>query len=115
MARLVLLADAPAPPPESVSLLRICASLAYINVIGFTALGIPLVVIPREVSLFTADAAAIVAGLNICNCVAAMLAPFVGVWIDRTRNHWPHKIIAGGCATIGVALMIVAFVPLLFY
>ena len=66
--------EAPAmPPPPPPSLLQICGSLSYIFVIGFTCLGVPTVVVPRELSLFTKDAAVVMAALSVVFCIGAFL------------------------------------------
>ena len=87
-------------------MLQICLGLSYIFVIGWTCIGVPTVVLPREVSLFTKDAAAVMAGMSVCFCLAAMSAPLVGVLIDRSKSgHRWFKIANGVSTTIGGVLV----------
>ena len=93
---------------SQISIARIVLTLSYLFVIGFVMLGVPAVVLPVELSLFTADAAAVSSALTACYSTAVMVQPLVGVTIDRSRSHRPYKLITGVSSTLGVALLTVA-------
>ena len=104
----MLLLPRNAAEPEAPSLLRIAFALSYDLIIGLVIFAVPSIVVPRELSLFTEDAAAILAAIQIVNAIAGVCAPIVGYSIDRLGSNAPHKILSAISMTAGGALATLA-------
>ena len=68
-------------------MLQICLGLSYIFVIGWTCIGVPTVVLPREVSLFTKDAAAVINKFTASGAAFSFIGD--GAFLGDCDSSWP--------------------------
>ena len=95
------------PSVAAPSLMRVAAALSYNLILGLVSVAVPSIVLPRELSLLTSDAATFNSAFTALGAVCGMLTPIVGHSIDRYGTNTPHKIASAACMTVGALLAVV--------